>query len=88
MPVSPRDLFLSWAAILLHIAASKQRCAAKMGFREIQVDVLTSDIMARAGCWAGPALDVQHQPEGTVCRECLAQGLLSIDITEDFTMVA
>ncbi len=76
--VSPRDLFLSWAAVLCHIAASRPSCAAKMGFWEIQVYVWTSDVMARVGCYAGPAPDVRHQPEGTVCSECLAQGLYTV----------
>ena len=44
-----------------------------MSFRGIQVDVLTSDVMAGAGAGAGPAQDVRHQPEGTACRERLSQ---------------
>ena len=65
---------LSRAAVRRHITASKPCRAAKLGFREIQVDVLTSDSdgMAGAGGGAGPAPDVQHQPEGTVCLECLS----------------
>ena len=72
--LSSRGLFLSRAAVRRHIAASKPCRAAKLGIREIQVDVLTSDVMAgaRAGGGAGPAPDVRHQPEGTVRRECLA----------------
>ena len=70
--LSSRGLFLSRAAVRRHIAASKQCCAAKMGLREIQVDVRTSDVMAGAGGGAGPAPDVRHQPEGTVCSKCLA----------------
>ncbi len=56
---------------------SFQCFAANLGFREIQVDVRTSDVMAAAGGCAGPAPDVtvRHQPEGTACRECLAQGI-------------
>ena len=47
--LSSRCLFLSRAAVLRHIAASKPCRAAKLGFREIQVDVLTSDVMASTG---------------------------------------
>ncbi len=61
-------LFLSRAAVRRHMAASKPCFTAKLGFREIQVDVLTSDVMAGAGGAAGPAPDVRHQPEGTVCH--------------------
>ena len=53
--------------VCTHVAASKPCSAAKLGFREIQVDVRTSDVMAGAGGGAGPAPDVRHQPEGTVC---------------------
>ena len=56
--LSSRCLFLSRAAVLRHIAASKPCRAAKLGFREIQVDVWTSDVMAGAGGGAGPAPDV------------------------------
>jgi hypothetical protein len=70
--LSSWGLFLSRAAVLRHIAASKPCRAAKLGIRKIQVDVRTSDVMAGAGGGAGPAPDVQHQPEGTVRRECLA----------------
>ncbi len=43
-------------------------CRANMGIREIQVDVLTSDVMGRAWSAAGLALVVQHQLEGIVQR--------------------
>jgi hypothetical protein len=56
--LSSRCLFLSRAAVLRHIAASKPCRAAKLGIREIQVDVRTSDVMAGAGGGAGPAPDV------------------------------
>ena len=58
------QLFLSRAAVLLHLVCF----TTKLGFREIQVDVQTSDVMAGAGGAARPAQDVQHQPEGTVCH--------------------
>ncbi len=45
------------------MAASKQCFASKLGFLEIQVDVLTSDVMDGAGGAVGPAPDVRHQPE-------------------------
>jgi hypothetical protein len=64
--LSSRGLFLSRAAVHRHISQSKPCSAAKMGFREIQVEVRTSDVMAGAGGAAGPAPDVRHQPEGTV----------------------
>ncbi len=65
----PSALFLSLAEVLLHLApASKQCFAAKLGFREIQVDVLTSYVMAGAGRVTGPTPDVLHQPEGTTCH--------------------
>ena len=70
--LSSRGLFLSRAAVRRHIAASKPCRSAKLGIREIQVDVRTSDVMAGAGGGAGPAPDVRHQPEGTVCRQCVA----------------
>jgi hypothetical protein len=44
-------------------------CRANMGIREILVNIWTSDVMARAG-GAAAALDVRHQPEGTVRHEC------------------
>ena len=58
-------LFLSRAAVQRHLSASKPCFAAGLGYREIQVDVRTSDVMAGAGGAAGPAPDVRHQPEGT-----------------------
>ena len=72
LELSSRGLFLSRAAVRRHIAASKPCRAAKLGIQKIHVDVQTSDVMAGAGGGAGPAPDVQHQPEGTVRRECLA----------------
>jgi hypothetical protein len=69
--LSSRGLFLSRAAVRRHIAASKPCRAANLGIRELQVDVRTSDVMAGAGGGAGPAPDVRHQPDGTVCGECL-----------------
>ena len=81
--LSSRGLFLSWAA--------SQPCfTAKLGFRDIQVDVRTSDIMAGAG---GPAAapDVRHQPEGTARRECptvYVYPARTIYITNVFTLVA
>ena len=69
--LSSRGLFLSQAAVRRHIAASKPCRAAKLGIKEIQVEVLTSDVMAGAGGGAGPAPDVRHQPDGTVYRECV-----------------
>jgi hypothetical protein len=81
-PVSrrTRGLSLSRAAVLRHIvmAASKPCFAANLGFREIQVDVRTSDVMAGAGGAAGPAQDVRHQPEGTARRECRAQCIYTL----------
>jgi hypothetical protein len=56
--LSSRGLFLSRAAVHHHIAASKPCRAAKMGIRQIQVDVRTADVMAGAGGAAGPAQDV------------------------------
>ena len=64
--LSSRGLFLSRAAVHRHICHSKPCSAARMGVREIQVDVRTSDVMAGAGGAAGPAPDVRHQPEGTL----------------------
>jgi hypothetical protein len=51
-----------------------------MGIQEIQVDVRTSEVMARAWGAAGPAPDVQHQPEGTVTvlRECRFQWIYTL----------
>ena len=60
--LSSRGLFLSQTAVQRHIAASKQCRAAKLGIREIQVDVLTSDVMAGVGGGAGPAPDVRVGP--------------------------
>ncbi len=65
----PSALFLSRAEVLLHLALASKLCfAAKLGFREIQVYVQTSDVMAGAGEAAGPTPDVRHQPEGTACH--------------------
>ncbi len=47
-----------------------------MVFREMQVDVRTSDVMAGAGGGAGPSPDVRHQPEGTACRKCLSSDFI------------
>jgi hypothetical protein len=66
--LSSRGLFLSRAAVHRHIGHSKPCSAAKMGIREIQVEVRASNVMARARGAAGPAPDVRHQPEGTVLR--------------------
>jgi hypothetical protein len=67
--LSSLGLFLSRAEVHCHIAASKPCRAAKMGIRQIQVEVQTADVMAGAGGAAGPAPDVQHQPEGTSSPE-------------------
>ncbi len=67
----PNALFLSQAEVLIHLALASKQCfqvTAKLGFQEIQVDVLTSDTMAGADGAAGPAPDVLHQPEGTACH--------------------
>ncbi len=66
----PSALFLSWEAVLLHLALASKLCfAVKLGFQEIQVDVqTTSDVMAGADGAEGPAPDVLHQPEGTMCH--------------------
>ena len=78
--LSSRGLFLSpsLAAVHRHIAASRPCSAAKMGIREIQVDVRTSDVLAGAGGAAGPAPDVRHQPEGAVLRECRIQWIYTL----------
>ena len=76
--LSSRCLFLTRAAVHRHICALKPCSTAKMGIREIQVDVLTSDVMAGAGGSAGPAPDVRHQPEGTARRECRFQWIYTL----------
>jgi hypothetical protein len=55
-------------------------CRANMGIREIQVNVRTSDVMVGpgAGGAAGPALDVRHQPAGTVQRESRFQWIYTL----------
>ncbi len=53
-----------------------------MDFLEIQVDVWTIEVIAGAGCCAGPAPDVPHQPEGTVCSKFLMQGLYTYTVME------
>jgi hypothetical protein len=58
--LSSRGLFLSQAAVRRHLAASKPCFTANLGFREIQVDFKTSDVMDGAGGTVGPAPD---QPE-------------------------
>ncbi len=58
--LSSRGLFLSREAVHRHIAASRPCSAAKMGIREIQVDVRTSDVLAGAGGAAGSAPDVRR----------------------------
>ncbi len=59
-----RFLFLDSVAVLRHISASKACFAADLGFLEIQVEALASDIMAGGGGGAGSAPDVRHQPPG------------------------
>ncbi len=55
----PSALFLSQVEVLPHLALASELCfAAKLGLTKIQVDVLTSDVMAGAGGAAGPAPDV------------------------------
>jgi hypothetical protein len=76
--LSSRGLFLSRVAVHRHIAASRPCSAAKMGIREIQVDVRTSDVLAGAGGAAGSAPVVRHQPEGTVRRECRIECLCTL----------
>jgi hypothetical protein len=61
-----RGLFISQAAVRSNIGPLKPCSAAKLGIREIQVDILTIYVMAGAGGKSGPTLDVQHQPEGTM----------------------
>ncbi len=73
---------LHWQGVFrnLLVLSSSVSCRANMGITEIQVDVLTSDVMAgaRARGAAGPAPDVRHQPEGTVRRECRFQRLYTL----------
>jgi hypothetical protein len=68
--LSSWGLFLTWAAVHRYIGHLPPCSAANMGIREIQVDVSTSDVMAGARGWAGPAPDVQHQPAGTLLPWC------------------
>ena len=62
--LSSRGLFLNWASVWRHIAASKHCRAADLGYWQIQVEALAGDVMAGAGGAAGPAPDVRHQPPG------------------------
>ena len=59
--------FLSWAAVLRHMADSRQ--AAILGSPAGRPGILTSDsdrdVVAGVGGAVGPAPDVRHQPEGT-----------------------
>ena len=63
-PLPSRGLFLNRASVRRHIAASKKCRAADLGYREIHVEALASDVMAGGGGAAGPPLDVRHQPPG------------------------
>ncbi len=76
--LSSRGLFLCLATVHHHIGHLKPCSAAKMGIREIQVDIQTSEVMADAGGAAGPAQDVRHQPEGTVQRQCRFQWVFTL----------
>ena len=67
--LSSPGLFLNWAAVCRHIAASKPYHAAQEGIRQIQMEARSGDIMAGAGGAAGSAPDVRHQPEGDVLPE-------------------
>ncbi len=79
-------------------STGRERFATNLSFqgqsiREIQVDsdVRTSDVIACARGAAGPAQEVQHQPEGTMPYECHFQRrylVLTIDITMECTLVA
>ncbi len=55
---------LHWQGVFCYqlALARSVSCRANMGILDIQVDVLTSDIMAQGGGAAGPVQDVQHQP--------------------------
>ncbi len=89
--LSSRGLFLSRAAVLRHIAASKPCCAAKMGFREIQVDVRTSDGMAGAGRrGTRPARPIPARRYRNSHQSFLVikYFVLSIPVTNDCTLVA
>ncbi len=79
--LSSRCLFLSRAAVLHHIAASKPCRASKLGFWEIQVDVRTSDVMSGAGGGGAvrdprPTFDISQKVPCvgnvflSVCRSC------------------
>ncbi len=74
--LSSQCLFLSRAAVLCHIAASKPCSAAKLGFREIQVDVRTSDVMAGAGA----ARDPPARPTSDIGQkvQCVGNVFLSV----------
>ena len=63
-PLPSSGLFLNWASVRHHIAASKNCRAADLGYREIHVEALAGDVMAGWGGAAGPPLDVRHQPPG------------------------
>ncbi len=52
--LSSQGLFLGLATVLCHMTVSKPSFAAKLGFQEIRVDVLTSDVMAGARGTVGP----------------------------------
>ena len=56
--LSSGGLFLNRASVRCHIAASKHCRAADLGYREIHVEARAGDVMAGAGCVAGPAQDI------------------------------
>jgi hypothetical protein len=67
--LSSRGLFLNQDSVRRHIAASKHCRAADLGYRQIQVEARSGDVIAGAGGAAGPAPDVRHQPPGDANEE-------------------
>ncbi len=92
--LSSLGLFLSRSAVRSHIGALKLCTAAKLGIREIQVDVRTSDGMAGAGGATGPAPNVRlvtparrYCESQVSCSVCIYL-VLTIHITKKCTLVA
>ncbi len=75
------------AEVRRHIAASKQCSAAKMGIREFQVDVWTSDVKERVAARDQHRTANRYSVSPITCPGSIYL-VLSLYITEEYTMVA
>ncbi len=83
--LSSRSLFLNWASVRRHIAASKSCKDSRLGFRAIQVQALAGDVMAGGGGAAGAAPTIGHQAPGAQTRRFSVTIYIYMDSVIAFT---